>query len=158
MKDLLKNMIIGTYLEPLARKIYTAFSRDEELVSKPVVNDQNRLYDIQTLDVMKRVLQENSNCIDVGCHQGSFLKEMLHFAPQGTHFAFEPLPELYQGLLKSFEDVPNAHIFDCALSDAEGTASFQHVATNPGFSGLRQRKYERVEKIEEITVKTNLLA
>jgi MoaA/NifB/PqqE/SkfB family radical SAM enzyme len=45
----------------------------------PAVEDKNRQYDIQTLEVMKRVLQNDSNCVDVGCHQGSILREMLRF-------------------------------------------------------------------------------
>jgi len=79
--------------------------------------DKNRQYDIQTLEVMKRILHIDSNCVDVGCHQGSILREMLHFAPKGTHFAFEPLPEMYQGLLESFGNLANIHLYDYALSD-----------------------------------------
>ena len=122
------------------------------------VEDKNRLYDIQTLAVMKRVLQIDSNCVDVGCHQGSILREMLRFAPKGTYFAFEPLPEMYQGLLESFGSLANIHLYDYALSDTAGTTSFQYVVSNPGYSGFRQRRYDRPhEQIQQITVKTNML-
>jgi len=44
------------------------------------------------------------------------------------------------------------------LSDAAGTASFQHVVSNPAYSGLRQRRYDRPhEQVQEVAVKTNLL-
>ena len=46
--------------------------------------DRSRLYDVQTLAVMKRVLREDSCCVDVGCHQGSILREMLRYAPRTT--------------------------------------------------------------------------
>jgi FkbM family methyltransferase len=151
-------MIVGTALEPLARKVHAAFARRLGDPSASSAADRNRLYDIQTIEVMKRVLQENSNCVDVGCHKGRILKEMLRIAPKGTHFAFEPLPRVYQGLLKSFRSSANLRLYDCALSDTAGTATFQHVVSNPGYSGLRSRRYDRPhEQVLEITVKTNLL-
>jgi hypothetical protein len=70
MRDRVKQMIRGTPLEQFARRLHAAFTRD------PLAG-KNNLYDRQTLEVMKRVLQENSNCIDVGCHQGSVLNDML---------------------------------------------------------------------------------
>jgi len=120
--------------------------------------DKNLLYDIQTLQVMKRALRKDSNCVDVGCHQGSILTMQMHFAPKGTHFAFEPLPRLHQGLLASFGGKENVHLYDYALNDTEGTTTFQYVVSNPGYSGFKERTYERSnEEIQNITVKTNLL-
>jgi FkbM family methyltransferase len=156
MQDLIEKLIVGTFLESLARNVHAAFTRARAAASTYNVDDKN--YDFQTIKVMKRVLQEDSNCVDVGCHKGSMLRHMLHFAPKGTHFAFEPLPMMYQGLLKSFGCLSNLHLYDYALSDTAGSTSFQHVITNPGFSGFRRRRYDRPhEQIQEITVKTNLL-
>lgn len=158
MKDLLKKMIVGRPLEPLARKVHATFARWRGAASTSTVDDKNRRYDIETLQVMKRVLQEDSNCVDVGCHRGSILREVLALAPKGTHFAFEPLPGMYQGLQQSFGHLPNLHIYDCALSDSAGTTSFLHCVSNPGYSGLRKRAYDQPhEEIEEIPIKTNLL-
>jgi FkbM family methyltransferase len=158
MKDLLKRMIVGTSLEPIARRIYATFTRGRVAASTSLMEEKNRVYDIQTVEVMKRVLQEDSNCVDVGCFQGSILREMLRLAPKGTHFAFEPLPGMYEGLLESFGHYENLHLYDLALSDTEGMTSFQHVVSNPGYSGLRRRRYVRPnEQIQEISVKTNLL-
>ena len=158
MIKLLKNIVVGTFLEPLARNVYSLIieKRDTNNTSNAV--DKNQLYDIQTIEVMKRVLKNDSNCIDIGCHKGSILSEILSFASQGTHFAFEPLPEMHQGLLESFGNIQGLRIYDCALSDVTGASSFQHVVTNPGYSGLRKRRYDRPhEQIQEITVKTELL-
>lgn len=96
MKNMIKKMIAGTSLEPIVRKIYSALTKLRG------VEDKNLLYDIQTFEVMKRVLREDSNCVDVGCHKGNILRLMMHLAPKGTHFAFEPLPKMYQELLESF--------------------------------------------------------
>lgn len=117
--------------------------------------DQNELYDQQTFEVMKRVITADSNCIDVGCHSGVMLDEILKLSPNGSHFAFEPLPELYKGLTKKFASYHKIKIFNTALSDSTGTVTFQHVVTNPGYSGLKQRRYDRPDEvIQEITVET----
>ena len=148
MKNKLRKLIIGSPLESMTRKIYSLLTIDRRA----------KLYDIQTFEIMKRVLKDNSNCIDVGCHEGSILKEILFLAPKGNHFAFEPIPKMYKGLLESFGNFKNVHIHDLALSDIEGETSFQYVVNHPAYSGLRNRKYPQLEeKIQEIVVKINLL-
>lgn len=120
--------------------------------------DQNQLYDIQTIEVMKRVLTHDSNAIDVGCHRGSMLTEMLKIAPTGRHFAFEPLPEMFAHLQADFVANPHVSLHNIALSDTSGSVTFQHVVTNPGYSGLRKRRYDvDNEQVEEIQVQTERL-
>ena len=158
MKKLLRKMIVGTSLESLARKVHAAFTHEQGAAHVSNLEEENRLYDMQTIAIMKRILQEDSNCVDVGCYQGNILREILRFAPKGTHFAFEPLPGMYQGLQEAFGSLPSLHCYDYALSDTKGTMTFQHVISNPTYSGLRRRRYDRPhEQIEEIVVKTNLL-
>jgi FkbM family methyltransferase len=145
-------------LEPLSRRVYETFSTKREPAPAPVQIEKNQLYDLQTIEVMRRVLKADSNCVDVGCHEGSILSRILHFSPNGTHFAFEPLPMMYQGLTSAFADIENLHIYDFALSDTVGTASFQHVTTNPGYSGFLKRRYDRPHEVVcEITVRKNRL-
>ena len=118
----------------------------------------NAVYDAQTVAVMERCLLPHSNCIDVGCHEGSVLREILRVAPQGTHYAFEPLPAYARLLREAFGGNPHVVISDLALSDAPGESTFQHVVTNPSYSGLRRRRYDRPdERVEEIHVRTERL-
>jgi FkbM family methyltransferase len=120
--------------------------------------DQNEIYDMQAFIIMQRCLESNSNCIDVGAHSGKFLDEMLKLSPKGNHFAFEPLPELNQQLIDQYASSPNVKIFNIALSNTVGESTFQHVCSNPGYSGLRKRRYDRPnETINEIIVNTNML-
>jgi len=58
----------------------------------PICFTQNQRYDKETRGIMKGLLRADSNCIDIGCHKGEILREMLKYAPNGQHFAFEPLP------------------------------------------------------------------
>jgi FkbM family methyltransferase len=96
-------------------------------------------------------LRADSSCIDVGCHEGGFLREVLRLAPEGRHLAFEPIPHLYEYVASEFPDVDIRRI---ALSDAAGTATFMHVRDLPGYSGLRRRTYPGEQDVEEITVET----
>jgi len=76
---------------------------------------KNLKYDRFTIHIMKLVLNKNSNCIDVGCHKGEMLDLMLKYAPEGKHFAFEPIPYLYNNLKNKFSE--KAEIYPYALSD-----------------------------------------
>lgn len=155
MRKLLEHLRGTSSFQRLTRTVRTAFAREP---NAPEVDNQNRMYDKHTLAVMKRVLRSDSNCIDVGCHEGVILKDILRIAPTSAHFAFEPIPGMYERLCRKFGKIPNLRICDYALSDTAGTTTFQHVVSNPGYSGLRRRSYDRPhEQIQEITVKTDLL-
>jgi FkbM family methyltransferase len=141
-------------ISSLVRRVRKALG----LLRVDTIDDRNRRYDEQTLLVMQRVLRRQSNTIDVGCHEGSVLREMLRRSPRGIHYAFEPLPEFAQGLRASFGTKTNVRLHEVALSDVTGSATFQHVVTNPGYSGLRQRRYDRPdETLAEIVVRTERL-
>lgn len=144
-----KLMGVAPYQGP-ARKAYQLY-----LTQLDHVQLTGLWYDSQTVAVMQRHLNADSNCVDVGCHQGDLLKEMLRLCPHGTHFAFEPIPELYKQLCQTF---PGVTVYDIALGESSGETSFQHVTSNPHYSGLKRRKYIRQdETIIEIRVRQDRL-
>jgi FkbM family methyltransferase len=138
MKTLVKNLIVGTRAEPLARQVYSWIS-------------QTGRYDLQTLQVMDRVLGEQSSCVDVGCYKGDMLREMQRRAPRGRHFAFEPIPEKFAALVTRF---PHVDLHNAALSDVAGEATFQHVQSEPALSGLKTRDCIVGKAVQEIRVQT----
>lgn len=120
--------------------------------------DKNTYYDKLTELVIAKMLKPTSVCIDVGAHEGSILRLMIKYAPNGTFFAFEPLPFLYDKLVQEFGDYYNIHVFNLALSDSAGESSFNYVISNPGYSGLKKRRYDRPhEEDTQIKVRTELL-
>ncbi len=121
----------------------------------PINVTRNQKYDALTLKIMEIVLEENSSFIDVGCHKGELLDYALKLAPKGTHYAFEPIPDLYKGLVKSHGD--KAAVVNIALSDAKGESKFNYVKSNPAYSGIKQRSYPKKEKIQEIDVKLDTM-
>lgn len=111
---------------------------------------RNELYDVQTLDVLRRVLKEDSVCIDVGAHVGSILREMIAVAPRARHHAIEALPHLACRLKVEF---PAVEVHACAVADKAGDQMFNYVKNDPGYSGLRQRRYDRSDPIiQQISV------
>ena len=123
----------------------------------PIAFTKNQRYDAQTIRILRKICQPNSNCIDVGCHKGEMLDKILDFAPQGQHFCFEPLPDLYEGLIKN-KYPTNCRFYKTALSYEKGETTFNYVISNPSYSGILRRKYDRPnEEDTQITVETDLL-
>lgn len=117
---------------------------------------KNLEYDRLTESIMKRVIKRDSNCIDVGCHKGEILNSILKYAPEGKHFAFEPIPYLFTQLENKFKN--KAVIYSYALSDKSGVSSFQLVKNAPAYSGINKRKYDISNpEIEEIKVELKML-
>ncbi len=112
---------------------------------------KNLEYDRLTKLIIKKTLHQNSVCIDIGCHKGEILDLMLQQSPQGGHYGFEPIPQLYKNLVEKY--TPANNIFPYALADKCGKANFQFVKNDPAYSGLQKRKYAIDNpEIEEIEV------
>jgi FkbM family methyltransferase len=99
--------------------------------------------------VMRRVLRPDSSCLDVGASTGALLRSMCELAPQGRHIAFEPRPDAAQQLRSEF---PGVTVHAVALAAEAGKAPFTLVVSNPAYSGLKPRRYDRSEQLETITV------
>ncbi len=115
----------------------------------------NEKYDRQTEAVLKKVCKPDVACIDVGCYNGEILLLMQRYAPEAHHIAFEPIPHQYQLLKHKFGD--NATIYPFALGDENTETTFNHVVSNPTYSGLKKRTYKGEENIVEIKVQVRQL-
>jgi FkbM family methyltransferase len=120
----------------------------------PVALTRNQHYDRLTRKVIRTVCSPDSNCVDVGCHKGEILDLMRAAAPNGQHWGFEPIPDLYLALADKYQGT-NCSISFVALSNVAGEAQFNYVTTNPSYSGLLKREYDRPnEEDTKITVHT----
>jgi len=104
--------------------------------------------------LLKSVLTENSNCVDVGAYRGRILAEIVRVAPYGRHIAYEPLPHIHRYLVEHF---PSVEIRLAAVSNEEGEKSFTYVKNMPGRSGFLERSYPARQHIEKLTVRTETL-
>lgn len=71
--------------------------------------------------VMRRIIQADTHCIDIGCHLGTYLQKIVTLAPRAQHLAFEPVPQKALWLRRKF---PRVSVQQAALTDSTGTADF----------------------------------
>jgi len=101
------------------------------------------------VELLVEVLEPDSDCLDVGAHAGSVLREMVRLAPRGRHVAWEPLPTFAAQLRQQF---PRVEVREAALGDRAGTRAFAHVVDDPGWSGFLMRPMPASGPVEELTV------
>lgn len=118
----------------------------------------NQAYDRQSWQVIQKVCDENACCVDVGCHKGEIMDWFVQQSPKGSHWGFEPIPAMYNQLVSKYQKNPNITIYPYALSDSNGTTTFNLVLTNPAYSGILKRNYDHAnEKDQTIEVEIRTL-
>lgn len=128
-----KSSLVGTKLGRLAQarshaRFKAKLARDLNLVLVA-----NEVYDVDEC-VRRLVHQADMNCVDVGAHLGTVTAEFLHLAPGGGHIAFEPTPRKAGWLARKF---PRVKVYQKAVAEFAGRATFYDNVGNSGFSGLR---------------------
>lgn len=131
LQEYIKHQLIGTPLEKVALQLrdlteWPMRLKHPEL--KEVFLEGNR---IET--ALTRMIQDSTNCIDIGSHLGSMLSFMKQLAPKGQHIAIEPIPYKSKWLQQKYPDVK---IFQMALSNTTGVVDFFLKPSLSGFSGL----------------------
>lgn len=132
----MESLVSGTPLEGPAEWTWSRL----RCIGRPRAR-QSLNYDLQTTRILRRILRRDSNCVDIGAHRGSILKSIVSLAPDGEHFAFEPIPMLAERLRQKF---PKVQVREVALSDTTGETQFCFVANDPGKSGLRKMGHVRI--------------
>jgi FkbM family methyltransferase len=135
----------------------TLIEVSKKLVKKilPFALSKNEEYDMQTIKILKKVLNRKSNTIDIGAHKGTVLKYLIQISPEGKHYAFEPIPECAEYLREKYSK--NTSIFELALSNEVGEFTFNYVVSKPQFSGLKKRPHDTKEIEKNITVNVSTL-
>ena len=110
---------------------------------------RNVIDDRQLHCLISHTLALDANCVDVGAHDGMVLEDLLRVAPDGQHVAVEPIPAKAAALTARF---PGVEVYNAALSDERGTATFTHYLVNPQLSGLRDRDNVGDQPSEQIEV------
>ena len=127
----------------------------KSIVKKVFPVTLNQRYDKQTKRIMQIVLEDESTFIDVGSHKGEVLELALKISKKGKHFAFEPIPYLFHKLNDKYGS--KCEVLNYGLSDQKKQSSFQHVTTNPAYSGIKMRTYPKDEQVETIQIQLDTL-
>ena len=136
LRVLARRAVEGSVLEQPARYLWRTVSRRAH-AKRHLEPSRNDIYDELTVAVMTEVLTSTSNCVDAGAHTGKLLAHMVRLAPDGSHHAFEPLPECAAVLRERFHSVT---VHECALADETTTAAFHWIRSCPEYSGLERRR------------------
>jgi FkbM family methyltransferase len=132
MKNFLRTYAPG-WVKVISKKaLYRVYRLTEAFYRLPVDK-----YDFQTTELIRTHLKKNSNCIDIGANLGHILMEIVAAAPHGSHFAFEPIPDLYTSLKKRFSK--NTTVYNFALSSKRGSTTFNYYPGRPAVSGFLER-------------------
>jgi 2-O-methyltransferase len=105
----------------------------------------------KTVDILKPLLPDNPIIVEAGAFDGNDTNKMALQWPQGIIHAFEPVPEIYQRLLKNTNTFSNICYYPFALSDHNGMAQFyiSERPTRPGIAsqaGSLHKPKERLSK------------
>lgn len=132
-------------LEPQLRRVQRATMGKEE---------RRNALDDEHLDLaIAFSLPVDAVCVDVGANLGTVLETLTRLAPEGRHFAFEPLPELAADLRRRF---PQVEVRESALADRPGTATFHRAVGAHSRSSLRADVLEG-QAVETFEVKVEVL-
>jgi FkbM family methyltransferase len=128
---------------------HVATQPDAEYVENAIVDlltaeEKNHRYDLQTAAIIRRVMHDGDLAVDVGAHTGEILRGFVTASPGVRHVAVEPIPELAAGLR---DDFPSVDVHEVALvAEPAGPVSFHHVTSNPAYSGILRRRYDRSDE------------
>ncbi|MEM8947563.1 MAG: FkbM family methyltransferase [Planctomycetota bacterium] len=103
--------------------------------------------------VIAKAVTDGMNCVDVGCHLGSVLSEMLRHSPSGVHTAIEPLPYKADWLRSRY---PQTNVVEAAVAETAGQVEFTWNKSRPGFSSLAAES-PNGDLVERVTVQTQPL-
>jgi FkbM family methyltransferase len=113
------------------------------------------LNEVNTLEVLNRVVTAESWCVDVGASVGDVTAWMHHLAPRQRHLALEPIPANVSVLHERFGN--SIDVYAGCASDKSGTTTFQVHRSNSGYSGMRKTDVaisQLGDDFEEIRVPT----
>lgn len=99
---------------PLKERIKRALYMDEI----PVAGAE---FDLNALPSL--LGREDPVILDVGCNDGTHTLKFLELFPRASVYAFEPDPRAQENFRRKVTDA-RARLFECAVSDSDGTAEF----------------------------------
>ena len=114
---------------------------------------QNEKYDRLTEQIIRKVCNKDSVCVDVGANEGKILSMFIKHCHDAVHYAFEPLPDLYFKLVRKYGSAAN--IYKTAMSDQKGIATFNYVTDDAAYSSLKLNDNEK-RPVTTLNVETDL--
>ncbi len=126
---------------------------------------RGNLFSLASFEVvsnLKEMVPELDYIIDVGANSGQFSKVVGYFYPQATIDAFEPLPNLYSKIEKTFENKKNIRTYNVALGNENGTIMFNknnygHISSILEISNTNKHYPKQKNDLNQIVVEIKTL-
>jgi FkbM family methyltransferase len=97
------------------------------------------LFEILIERIYKRILKPGDHAIDCGCNEGRHTLPLAQVVgPTGIVVGFEAIPLLARRLIEA-KNLPQLRIYNKAVGEKEGNATFVLFPSRTGWSGLRPR-------------------
>lgn len=144
-----KKFVFAHYLDDIKINVDTIYPIEKEIVSG--------LYDPDTLAVIRRYVDSNNICFDIGANIGAISFALAkEVQPDGKVFSFEPGPFIYQRLINNLQ-LNNEYKeiitpINIGLSDNEGCLSWNEDTGNRGNAGCIDIKKDGSIKIKVTTL------
>lgn len=115
IKDILKKILLELFPALYKRLFYKNLNHlDVERIIKKRKERE--------MLVLNKIVPKDKPVFDIGANYGDYTYLLEKIVPANKIYAFEPIPDLYKRLKKVF---PKSNIFDFALSNYEGIATFK---------------------------------
>jgi len=119
-------------------------------------------FEARVQSVYEGFLRPGMGAIDVGAHEGRHGFRMIErVAVSGYVMMFEPLPILFAALTSKVQADQAlrccAEVLPFALSNTTGNTEFCVAHDAPGYSGLRERRYDVPTRVQRINVEVRRL-
>lgn len=89
--------------------------------------------------------------VDGGAFVGTVTRQLGKCFPAAHIHAFEPQPDTFRKLRTEVGDQPRVHLHQCALSDRDGTATF-NIHSTPYTSSLLASNLDQLEEVGQVEV------
>lgn len=83
--------------------------------------------------------------IDIGANTGQFARDIRGLLPQVRVHAFEPLPDVHDGLVRTLAQLGNAHAYPYGLGDVDMETMMHRHAYSPASSILTMTARQQAE-------------
>lgn len=126
-----------------------------------IFNDLKQIFLRTNNYAIKRKINELLNhkspvIIEAGAHIGSDTIEMTKVWPKGTIHAFEPIPAIYEKLVKNTKKYNNIVTYETALSDKTGTAEIYVSSGNSDGSSSLLSPKEHIAEHPDVLFKSQI--
>lgn len=105
--------------------------------------------------LVKQFLKPQSLVFDVGGNHGEWSLCALKAQPTIQIKVFEPVPLIFEGLVKTLRAYPNVQVFNYALSDQKGVTKFHYYTEADGLSGFYYREVLRGDQPDPQIISVN---